>query len=162
MEKVYVLDTSALISHPGPLEGFTVREVIAEAKSPIAKLRGSLVSIKVVEPSTASIEKVRKSAEKTGDRLSETDLKLLALALDLKKEGKNPEILTEDYAIQNLASVLNIKFSGIGGRGIRQVLRWIWVCPSCGRSFRAEGECKFCGSRLRKKSVRYSRKEVVK
>jgi UPF0271 protein len=156
MKKVYVFDTSALILYHGPLEGLTVKEVLAEAKSSLAKLRGSLV--RVQEPSISSLDEVSKLAKKTGDVLSETDLKLLALALDLKKEGKVPQILTDDYSIQNLASVLGIEFSGVGEKGIKRVLKWVTFCPFCGKSFPAsESECKFCGSPLKRKPTKYTR-----
>jgi len=159
MEKVYILDTSALISHPGLLEGLTVKEVLAEAKSSAARLRSTL--LKVQEPSAVSLEKVSKLAKKTGDKLSEADLKLLALALDLKREGKVPEILTDDYSIQNLASVLGIRFSSVGEKGIKKVFRWVSSCPLCGKTFSpSESECRFCGSQLKRRPLKLTRKTL--
>jgi UPF0271 protein len=156
VEKVLILDTSAFISHPGSLKGLTVREVLEEARSLTAKWRSCLDSVKVLEPSATSLGEVERSVRETGDRLSKTDVKLLALALDVKKEGKDPEILTDDYSIQNLARVLGVGFSGVGEEGIKKVFRWISVCPSCGRSFPpSEQECRFCGSKLKRKPAKY-------
>jgi UPF0271 protein len=161
VEKVRILDTSAFISHPGPLEGLTVREVIEEAKSLTARWRTSLDAVKVLEPSASSLGEVERSTRETGDRLSKTDMKLLALALDVKRQGKKPEILTDDYSIQNLARVLGVGFCGLGEKGIRKVFRWISVCPSCGRSFPPfERECRYCGSRLKRKPRNIPAKEV--
>ena len=48
------------------------------------------------------------SASKAGDfhKLSEADMQLLSLALQLKAEGYTPKIVTDDYSIQNVAKQL--------------------------------------------------------
>ncbi|MEM2282701.1 MAG: hypothetical protein QXH26_04045 [Candidatus Hadarchaeales archaeon] len=160
-EGVYVLDTSSFICHPGPLEGFTVSEVLEEAKSLSARMRSSLEHVKILTPSSASVEEVSKLAGRMGEKLSKTDLKILALALDLEREGKNPVILTDDYSIQNLAGMLGMKFSSLNTPGIKRILRWRLVCPSCGKSYpSSERECRICGSPLVRKPGIYRPKRV--
>ena len=85
----------------------TVPKVRDEIKSnSIAMVRFNTAvdnaKVKVKEPSKDFWNKVRASAKKLGDSffLSETDLQILALALELKEEGCIPTILTDDYSIQ--------------------------------------------------------------
>lgn len=159
-EKIFILDTSALIGGFTPnLEEpkqYTIPQVIEEAKSLSArlKLETALSSgqIKLREPSQKSIEEVEKKVEKTHDRVSKTDIQVLALAHELMKAGKNPEVLTDDYAIQNLAEILEIEYSKVAKPGISKVYEWKRECPACGRVYEEDIErCKACGSKLRRK-----------
>ena len=63
------------------------------------------------------------SASKVGDshKLSETDLQLLALALELKTEGVAPQIVTDDYSIQNVATQMGIGFLALATFGIKRL-----------------------------------------
>ena len=139
----------------------TTPYVISEIK------RGSLVErvetllqlkrVTIRKPNKSSIALVESKSKSTRDDfvLSETDTSIIALAIDLKKEGKNPIILTDDYSLQNTARTLNIKFEKIITPGIKSQWRWVVVCPGCHREFK-EGyskgdDCPVCGTKL----VRY-------
>ncbi len=105
------------------------------------------LSLKVACPTEESIEKVKRAAEVTGDisRLSNTDVDVLALALEL-----GARILTDDYSIQNLARVLKIEYQPGTTTGIKEVFHWTYRCRGCGRTFDKEHEnCPICGSDIR-------------
>jgi UPF0271 protein len=155
--EVYVLDTSAVIAGfvPGITEvrQVTVQEVLNEAKDLCSKLE--LVTavdagkISVLEPSKKALEEVRKKVGQTGDRVSNTDVKLLALSLDMLRAGDAPELVTDDYAVQNLASIFNITFRRVVMPGIAKIFTWQMICPACGRIYPAAAtKCEVCGSEL--------------
>ena len=103
----------------------------------------------IVTPSTSmeAIGKVRGAAETTGDisRLSDTDIDVLALALEL-----DAIILTDDYSIQNLARILHVKYQEGVESGIREVFEWNYKCTGCARTYENElAECPICGSKLK-------------
>ncbi|HEX69286.1 MAG TPA: hypothetical protein ENG10_03210, partial [Candidatus Bathyarchaeota archaeon] len=52
-------------------------------------------------------------SKRTGDfkYLSQADIEVLALALQLKNSGENPTVVTDDYSMQNVANKLGIEFS---------------------------------------------------
>lgn len=157
---VYVLDTPALLGLPlGQLRGrlVTVKEVIDEAQSPElrAKVEAALASgrVRIQEPTAESVRKVRDGARATGDRISRTDAKVLALALDLAES--DPVILTDDYAVQNLASKFGIRWRGVRAPGIARVVEWGYRCSGCGREVRkSSGRCPVCGAELKREERR--------
>lgn len=161
-KKVFVLDTSALIAGFTPnLEEpkqYTVPEVLREARSMSVKLKLETAirsgQVKVVEPPEDAMDEVMDEAEESGDRVSETDMEILALAYDLKSSGKEPEIVTDDYAMQNLAEILEIDYSHVGKPGISEVYEWEKECPACGKVYEDNNDitkCEVCGSRLKRR-----------
>lgn len=109
--------------------------------------------IKIKEPKKEFIDSVIDEAKKTGDLeyLSNADIEILALALETKYK-----ILTDDYAIQNVASSLGLTYEKFLQRGIKKRLRWIKICEGCKRKYShnsAEKFCSFCGSLLKKVSI---------
>ena len=155
--EVFVLDTSAVIAGfvPGITEvrQVTVQEVLDEAKDLCSKLKLETAvdagKILVVEPSKEALAEVKKKVNQTGDRISNTDVKLLALSLDMLRAGDNPKLLTDDYAIQNLARMLGIQYQVVVMPGITKVIIWKSVCQSCGRTYDAETTvCEVCGAAL--------------
>ena len=105
------------------------------------------ISLKVIRPTGDNVGKVREAAEVTGDisRLSNTDVDVLALALELRAM-----ILTDDYSIQNLARVLKIEYRPGITTGIKEVFHWGYRCRGCGRTFESkENDCPVCGSEIR-------------
>jgi len=93
---------------------YTVREVLDELKDLRSKslAETALISGKLVvrEPEKNSVKRVLEKAKEIGskEKLSETDIHVLALALDL-----SAMILTDDFTVQNTAAHLGIKFSGV-------------------------------------------------
>jgi UPF0271 protein len=159
VRKVYVLDTSALIGGFSPgkeeAEQVTVPSVWEELREGLSRsrLEAGLLGkkVRIVESPSEEAEEVKRLVKKTGDRLSRTDEELLALALSLKKGGREVEVITDDYGIQNLASVMGIPHRGLLMPGIRRVLSWSKVCPACGRKYPVKTlRCPSCGSELKR------------
>ena len=146
-----VLDASALLSgasFDGELctTPEAVREVRRHGSTP--QLDAVLATkVRVLSPARESLEAVQAVARETGDtaRLSATDKGLLALAREM-----DAEILTDDYSIQNVATLLGVPYEGVLERGITEVVRWRHRCTGCGRFFEEPTrECPVCGSKVR-------------
>jgi len=165
MKKVFILDAGAFLSG-FDLEGgefYTIQEVIDELREERARLR-ALIGVderKLVIAPSPDKDKVKEAAIKTGDisRLSDTDLKVLSLGLELKEKGYEPVIVTDDYTMQNVAKKLNLDFAPIVERGIKKSLMWRKICKGCGRVYPSsfKGNCTFCGSALKRRIYRGSR-----
>ncbi len=171
--RAVVLDASAFIAglDPFSLEGevFTVPGVKAEVgPSAMGSLRlrmaeesGKLV---VRAPSREALEKAREASAYMGDviKLSEVDLELIALAIELREEGYEPVLATDDYAIQNVAERVGIAYTPLATFGIRERLRWEVYCPACYRRYPPDvdfRECPVCGTPLKRKPVRKRAKQ---
>jgi UPF0271 protein len=115
--------------------------------------------LRILTPSEESFKKVKTSAIAVGDSflLSDTDFQVLALALELKANGCNSQIITDDYSIQNVATQTGIGFASLATMGIRRLLNWKRYCPACHREYPSnysESECKICGTSLKRKPIR--------
>ncbi|USG99254.1 hypothetical protein K1720_06820 [Thermococcus argininiproducens] len=134
------------------VEGITTPKVIEEVKDPESRLLlESLISagkVRVMVPSKDSIEKIKEKAIETGElgELSDADIEILALAYELKGE-----LFTDDYNLQNIATLLGLKFRTLK-KGIRRVIKWRYVCVGCGKKFETQPPddvCPDCGSKVR-------------
>jgi len=110
----------------------------------------------VKTPTRISLDRVEKCATDVGDTffLSETDKNLLAIALELKSSLCEPQIVTDDYSIQNVGKRLGIEFVSLATFGIRRVLEWMRYCPACHKEYAANSkvtECTVCGTELKRK-----------
>lgn len=131
----------------------TSRESMIKFRLKIAIESGKLRSR---TPKKEYIKRVEASAKQLGDSfyVSEADSQVLALALQLKEEGYEPIIATDDYSIQNVADQMGIEFSPLSTLGIRFRLRWVRYCPACYRQYPSEydsDKCKVCGTKLKRK-----------
>ena len=138
-----------------------VREEVSG--SPIARIRFKTAiesgRLKIQAPEKIFITKAREAATTVGDafRLSETDLQVLALALQLKTQGCTPLVATDDYSIQNMARHLGIEFAPLATFGIRRMLKWVRYCPACHRKYPSDyksKKCQVCGTELKRKPLR--------
>ncbi len=171
-----VLDTSAFI---GGLDPFTIREeqvappmVEEEVKrNAMTLLRFSTAvesgRLKIFAPAQSLLNEVKACATSLGDSffLSETDMQVLGLALEIKARGDNPTIVTDDYSIQNVATKLGVSFISLATFGIKRVLSWIRYCPACHRTYPANyksTECPICGTELKRKPQRAQQDIVLK
>lgn len=165
--EIYVLDSSALIGGYNPnltnAQHFTTPSIFEEVTDKhsrmILNLAVSNETVKVRTPTPASIKSVKNDAKNTGDlaTLSTIDIEVLALALDLKKENRNPIILTDDYALQNVAEILGISFKTIIREGIKQRFIWTIYCPSCKKQYPdtySDEICEICGGKLKRRVLR--------
>jgi UPF0271 protein len=167
-KRVIVLDTSAFLAGFDPFslseEQVTVPKVEEEIRKNsmiLVRFKTALENgkLKVKAPSEEFLNKVKASSTKVGDSflLSETDKQLLALALELKATGYAPQIVTDDYSIQNVATQLGIEFLALATFGIKRLLEWIRYCPACHREYPANcssKECLVCGTELKRKPRR--------
>ncbi len=118
--------------------------------------------IAIIEPSREALEAIEKCATEVGDAffLSETDKNVLALAFDLKSPTCEPQIVTDDYSIQNVGKRLGIEFVSLATFGIRRILEWKRYCPACHREYPANSkitECIVCGTELKRKPRRHEK-----
>ncbi|WP_372912971.1 NOB1 family endonuclease [Salinigranum sp.] len=101
-------------------------------------------------PTEGTIAKVRRAATETGDAgvLSETDTRLVAAAFEL-----DATLVTDDYAMQNVAARLDVACDVISQDGITEQRQWRYQCQGCGREFdEDEGRCPVCGMDLARKN----------
>lgn len=168
--RVIVLDTSAFVAGFDPfalgVEQVTVPKVEEEIRrNSMVKMRLEMAiesgKLKVKSPTQEFSYKAEASANKVGDsfKLSETDKQLLALSLELKASGYIPQIVTDDYSIQNVATKMGIDFLSLATLGIKRLLEWIRYCPACHKKYSADckfKECQICGTELKRKPKRQS------
>lgn len=112
--------------------------------------------VRIQMPSQKFLAKAKASATALGDSffLSETDIQVIALALEIKARGEEPQIVTDDYSIQNVAKQQGLGFVPLGTLGIKRLLTWIRYCPACHRTYPANfkaTECSVCGTELKRK-----------
>ena len=167
-KRMIVLDTSAFLAGYDPFssseEQVTVPNVEEEIKRNsiiITRFRTAIESgkLQIKAPSKEFLGGAKVSASKLGDSylLSKADMELLALALELKAEGYAPQIVTDDYSIQNVATQMGIEFLALATFGIKRLLEWIRYCPACHKEYPANcasKECLVCGTQLKRKPRR--------
>jgi len=143
-----VLDTTALI-YLNDFSRFseicTAPEVIIETKdqASLMKLEG-LSNMKILDPFHEDVEEIKKVATTTGDidKLSRTDIKVLALA-----KGNGSAIVSDDRNIQNVAEKIGLEYISVFGEKIKKLVTWKKFCRNCLEYFDADS-CPICGSRL--------------
>lgn len=146
-----VLDTSAIIY----LHDFRKFDeiyiptlVVEEVKDKFSMMKLEALNARTREPNKKFLEEIRLIAKKTGDleKLSETDLQVLALAREMKAS-----IISDDYNIQNVAKKIGIEFFSVFSKGIKKLFFWKKHCPTCKKYFKESlKECPVCGRRLRR------------
>jgi UPF0271 protein len=163
-----VLDTSAFVAGFDPFSiseaQVTTPKVEEEIKAKnmtTLRFKTAVESerLKIMTPSQEFLQKVKTSAASVGDSffLSETDMQVLALALELKAAGGNPQIVTDDYSIQNVVTQMELGFVSLATFGIHRLLKWVRYCPACHREYPANyksTECSVCGTALKRKPQR--------
>ncbi len=156
-DAVYVLDSSAFFAsfyEEGVLL-ITIDAVVDEVKDAASAMHLSILREKGlrVEPVNASqIKSVLDAARHTQDidKLSETDIQVLA-----KAKEHYGTIVSDDYAIQNVAMVLGIKVRPLMQKKIRSVYVGMRKCAGCGHKSESDTICPVCGSATKRmKSTR--------
>ena len=148
-----VLDASAFIrdrSYDGPLATVpAVREELADdAVYRSEAMEGAGMRVHV--PGEDSVARVRSAAAETGDDgvLSRTDRRLLAAAVEL-----DATLVSDDYAVQNVADGLGVETETIERDGITERRDWAFQCAGCGREFDDDpGRCPVCGAEATRKN----------
>jgi UPF0271 protein len=150
---MYILDASAFINEYHTDERIaTVPMVRAELEDESAyrydALEGSGMHVHI--PDEATVERIQRAARETGDlaELSGTDVGLLAASFEL--DGR---LVTDDYAMQNVADKLDVAVEVIAREGITEQRDWLFQCAGCGREFDDDHDrCPVCGSPLSRKN----------
>jgi len=150
---MHVLDSSAFIHDYHTDEQMAsipdVREELeGESAFRFDAMEGSGMHIHI--PTDGTVEKIERAAAETGDRkeLSTTDVRLLAAAFEL-----DGVVVTDDYAVQNVADRLNVVAEVIAQDGIAEQREWRFQCQGCGREFDDHHDrCPICGSDLSRKN----------
>jgi endoribonuclease Nob1 len=148
---ISILDSSVFFSDfPVEFPAYTTHSVVAELIDLRSKCRYEVFlasGLVVRQPGQELLGRVNEAAGRTGDVsvLSQTDFDLLSLALEL-----NGTIVTDDFAVQNVARKLSISILPIHQRSARARV-WKFRCSGCGRYFPKTGECPVCGSLIKRK-----------
>jgi UPF0271 protein len=160
-QRVIILDTSAILSGK-PIRITDAKLVTTPGVSDEITPGGrdyqtfeflKETGLKIHAPSPKAVNEVKKTAQETGDdrRLSTADIEIIAVALDINAEpDQEATILTDDYSIQNVATVLRIQFLGFSQHPITQKFKWVSRCPGCGKQFNEPVKiCPICGTKTR-------------
>ena len=111
----------------------------------------------VADPDPTFLNEVRDTSKLTGDNtvISENDLGIIALALELKQQYKYPEymikVVSSDFAIQNICKKKEIVYLSFKHGTIRKQVNWVYACSDCRKKFKMVpkgGECDVCGSKI--------------
>ncbi len=157
-----VLDTTAFLAalplmvYDATL--YTTPSVVEEVRDRESRMRleaALLVNrVTIVEPRWRYRRRIEKKAVNLGlhTSLSRTDIDVAALALQLIDEGGSVEVITDDYALQNLLEHLGVAWLPLRTRGIVKAQKYIVKCPACGYISRKPGEkvCPVCGTPLQR------------
>lgn len=148
---VYIADSSLFILGKR-LQGsvITVPSVVKELRDEKARTTMELMNVRVELPLESFIKKVKAKAKLTRDseELSTTDIHVLAKALEYSQEGAI--LVTDDFAVQNIALLLGIEVMPVAQRRIKDILIWEKQCIACKRRFSSGAICPVCGSPLKK------------
>jgi UPF0271 protein len=146
-----VLDASAFFSevtYRGEL--YTTWSVVSELKDISSKIRYDLFreeGLEVLDPSEPYLSRAREASVHAGEQevLSATDIDVLALATQL-----GASVVTDDYAIQNVARRLGVTVVPILQKKTRGI-RWQFRCTGCGKYALGPGDCPVCGAPVKRR-----------
>lgn len=130
-----VWDTSGIINSMLIPEGYTVQEVLDELKD-----HNSLrtFDLQVEMPNELLFKKIVSIEKELNERISLTDKKVLALALE-----KRAKLMTDDNGIQNIASFLGVETEG-NFFNIKKPIMYGFFCTACKKESRRV--CENCGN----------------
>jgi len=150
---MHVLDSSAFIHEYHTSEQMASvpaveEELEDESAYRFDAMEGAGMHIHI--PADNTVETIERAAAETGDReeLSTTDVRLIAAAFEL-----DGTLVTDDYAMQNVAEHLGVVVEAIARDGITEQRDWRFQCQGCGREFDEHRDrCPICGSDLSRKN----------
>ena len=145
---MFILDTCAFFSQKHPDGEFlTVPGIENEIINKQSKQYfESMLSTKmnVSKASEDSYKIIKKQAKETGDYdvLSKIDLDIIALGYETKGT-----IVTDDFAIQNVALVLELNFVSCSDKIIAEKRFWRYKCTACNHKEKEKRkDCPVCGN----------------
>ena len=145
---MFILDTCAFLTQKHPTgEIVTVSGIKSEIINRQSRqyFENMLATqLKVMKAQKKSYDVVNKEAKETGDYnvLSKVDMDILALGYECKGT-----IITDDFAIQNVALALELKFLSCSGKVISEKRAWRYKCTACNHKEKVKlKNCSVCGS----------------
>jgi len=107
--------------------------------------------LKIREPDSESTKNAIKASKETGDypQLSKQDISIIALCIEMKGQ-----IISDDFAISNVAKNLGLVILPIMTKGIKDVGKWVHYCPGCRTNHTSGKECPSCGTPLKRKLLK--------
>jgi rRNA maturation endonuclease Nob1 len=103
---------------------------------------------------------VKETSQSTGTTkvLSKNDISLIGLALELMDTYTEDIVLyTNDYSMENLCTVLRIKFKPLYKKGIEEKMFFEVYCPYCKTLYKPDDldkKCEMCGLKLKKRLLK--------
>jgi rRNA maturation endonuclease Nob1 len=126
---IYILDASALLNSESFVFSrensyYTTSKVFSEWKDFRSKsLAGNAVSsglLVVQDPCPLSIQKTISECERSGTKLSESDISIVALAAEFKSRGEDFVVVTDDYSVQNVLKKFKARFVSVAQGEIKR------------------------------------------
>lgn len=107
--------------------------------------------LQIIDPQKRFVDKAVEKASQTGDLadLSDEDLSIIGLSLEI-----GGDLVTDDFAVSNVAKQLGIKVIPIMTKGISKILQQSSYCIVCRQEYEGVVRCPLCGTLLKKKSVK--------
>ncbi len=159
--KIFLLDASGVLNDFGfrfesGKKYFLTAEVAVELKDLRSKqLLENALQEKIAEiknPKQNPAGEIEKLKEFGIERLSKADRSVLLLAIEMRNEKQEFEVLTDDYFLQNCLKFLKIPFKGIIHGEVSRLRNFGKKCRNCGKKFKksyVEAECDLCGNTLK-------------
>ncbi|WP_227133356.1 NOB1 family endonuclease [Halorubellus salinus] len=148
-----VLDSSAFINEYHSEDDIATIPLVREELTDESGYRFDAMEgagMRIHIPDAGTVERVERAARETGDlaELSNTDVRLVAATFEL-----DATLVTDDYAMQNVAERLDVRVEVIARDGISEQRDWKFQCAGCGREFdENKDRCPICGSDLTRKN----------
>ncbi len=156
-QQFLVLDTTAFyagVPYSNTTENLvTTPDVINEVSNERTRSLIEVSKLNVLQGTPDALKKVKDAARNTGDNtMSKADLSVLALCLSIAADGNEAILLSDDFAVENVASRLGIKARPLMTGGIKTAAEWIFFCPACGKKYsKPRPDCLVCGTKLEKR-----------
>ena len=145
---MFILDTCAFLTQKHPTGEFVtvpgIKTEIVNRQSRQYFENMLATHLKVMKAQKDSYDVVNKEAKETGDYdvLSKVDMDILALGYECKGT-----IITDDFAIQNVALALEVKFLSCSGKVISEKRAWRYKCTACNHKEKVKlKNCSVCGN----------------
>ena len=145
---MFILDTCAFLTQKHPTGEFItvpgIKSEIVNRQSRQYFENMLATHLKVMKAQKNSYDVVNKEAKETGDYdvLSKVDMDILALGYECKGT-----IITDDFAIQNVALALEVKFLSCSGKVISEKRAWRYKCTACNHKEKMKlKNCSVCGN----------------
>ena len=145
---MFILDTCAFLTQKHPTGEFVtvpgIKTEIVNRQSRQYFENMLATHLKVMKAQKDSYDVINKEAKETGDYdvLSKVDMDILALGYECKGT-----IITDDFAIQNVALALDVKFLSCSGKVISEKRAWRYKCTACNHKEKIKlKNCSVCGN----------------